>query len=335
MNFTEEKAWDAARAVPSLDNDMNVLVTGASGFVGSRLCEELAARGVPFVGSARVARGALIGVGELAPDTDWSAALRNVTDIVHLAARVHVMEETESDPLTAFRRVNVAGTLNLARQAAAAGVKRMVFVSSVKVNGEATTGKPYVETDAAAPQDPYGVSKHEAEQALWEVARQTSLEVVVVRPPLVYGPGVKANFLNLMRAIGRGIPLPIGSVRNARSMVAVDNLADFLVTTLQHDAAAGQTFLISDGDDLSTSTLARKLGSAMRRPARLLPVPVFMLRLLGALTGKRGAIDRLTGSLQVDIRHARERLGWQPRSSVDEAIQRTVSHYLSTRETGQ
>ncbi|MFZ1873491.1 MAG: SDR family oxidoreductase [Chania sp.] len=312
---------------------MNVLVTGANGFVGRALCDELTAQGIPFVGTGRVARDNLLGVGELAPDTDWTGALSNITDVIHLAARVHVMDESESDPLTAFRRVNVEGTINLARQAAAAGVRRFVFVSSVKVNGEATTATPYAESDIAAPSDPYGVSKHEAEQALWELAQHTSLEVVVVRPPLVYGPGVKANFRNLMGAVARGIPLPIGAIHNARSMVAIDNLVDFLVTTLKHDAAAGQTFLVSDGDDLSTPTLARKLGSALGRPARLIPVPLPMLRLIGKLTGKQSTIDRLTGSLQVDINQAKTLLGWQPRVTVDQAIERTITHFLSTRET--
>ncbi|AHG21859.1 hypothetical protein Z042_21270 [Chania multitudinisentens RB-25] len=312
---------------------MNVLVTGANGFIGRELCNELTARGIPFVGTGRVAQGKLIGVGELAPDTDWTKALSNITDIVHLAARVHVMNERESDPLAAFRRINVEGTINLAHQALAAGVRRFVFVSSVKVNGEATTVKPYAESDTAAPVDPYGVSKHEAEQALWELARHTSLEVVVVRPPLVYGPGVKANFRNLMGAVARGIPLPIGAIHNARSMVAIDNLVDFLITTLQHNAAAGQMFLVSDGDDLSTPALARKLGSAMGRPARLIPVPPSILHLLGILTGKQSTIDRLTGSLQVDINHAKTLLGWQPRVSVNQALERTISHFLSARET--
>lgn len=313
---------------------MNVLVTGASGFVGRRLCRELATLGIAFVGAGRTGRDDHVAVGDLGPDTDWTEALQNVSHVVHLAARVHVMDETEADPSAAFRRVNVDGTINLARQAASAGVKRFVFVSSVKVNGESTTGKPYSESDTPAPEDPYGVSKHLAEEALWKLAQETPLEVVVVRPPLVYGPGVKANFQNLMRAVHRGIPLPIGSVRNSRSMVALDNLVDFLVATLTHANAAGNTFLISDGDDLSTAALARKLAKAMHRQARLIPVPLSLLRLLGAVTGRTAAIDRVTGSLQVDITRARAVLGWQPRVSVDQGIAQTVAHFLSTR-TGE
>ncbi|MFM0335515.1 UDP-glucose 4-epimerase family protein [Paraburkholderia fungorum] len=310
---------------------MNVLVTGASGFVGRRLCKELATMGIAFVGTGRTARDGHIAVGDLAPDTDWRGALQNVSHVVHLAARVHVMDETEVDPSAAFRRVNVDGTINLARQAASAGVKRFVFVSSVKVNGEATTDKPYSESDTPAPEDPYGVSKHLAEEALWKLAGETQMEVVVVRPPLVYGPGVKANFRNLMRAVHRGIPLPIGSVRNSRSMVALDNLVDFLVAALTHANAAGNTFLISDGEDISTAALARKLAKAMHRQARLVPVPLPLLRLVGAVTGRTAAIDRVTGSLQVDITQAKAMLGWQPRISVDQGIAQTVAHFLSTR----
>ncbi|CAE6812034.1 N-acetyl-alpha-D-glucosaminyl-diphospho-ditrans, octacis-undecaprenol 4-epimerase [Paraburkholderia domus] len=314
---------------------MNVLVTGASGFVGRRLCKELADQGIAFVGTGRTSREGILGVGDLTPDTDWSEALRNVSDVVHLAARVHVMDETEADPAFAFRRVNVDATASLARQAALAGVKRFVFVSSVKVNGESTTGKPYSESDSPAPEDPYGTSKHLAEVALWELSRETGLEVVVVRPPLVYGPGVKANFQNLMRAVHRGVPLPIGSVRNLRSMIALDNLSDFLVTVLTHVDAAGHTFLVSDGDDISTATLARKLATAMHRRAHLVPVPLSVLRLLGAVTGKKAAIDRVTGSLQVDITQAKTVLGWTPRVSVDQGIEHTVADFLSTWNNGR
>ncbi|WP_144158578.1 UDP-glucose 4-epimerase family protein [Paraburkholderia sp. BCC1885] len=314
---------------------MNVLVTGANGFVGSRLCQELAARGIAFVGTARNGRDDLVAVSDLALDNDWSHALRNVTDVVHLASRVHVMNETEADPSIAFRRANVDGTINLARQAAETGVKRFVFVSSVKVNGESTTSTPFSELDTPAPQDPYGVSKHEAELALWEVARETGMEVVVVRPPLVYGPGVRANFQNLMRAIHQGIPLPIGSVRNLRSMVGLDNLVDFLIAALTHANAAGHVFLISDGEDVGTAALGRKLAKAMKRRAHLIPVPLFMLRAIGAVTGKTAVIERLTGSLQVDIRLAKQLLDWQPRVSLEQGIEQTVAHFVSTRDTEQ
>jgi nucleoside-diphosphate-sugar epimerase len=314
---------------------MKVLVTGAAGFVGRQLCNELAARSIAFVGTGRTNDDGIVGMGDLTPDTNWSEVLKDVSEVVHLAARVHVMNETEVDPSSAFLRVNVDATINLARQAARAGVKRFVFVSSIKVNGESTMDHPYTELDAPAPDDPYGTSKYLAEVALWELAKETGLEVVVVRPPLIYGPGVKANFHNLMRAVHRGIPLPIRSVRNLRSMVALDNLTDFLVTTLTHAKAAGHIFLISDDDDISTATLARKLAQAMRRRACLVSVPISALRVLGAITGKRGAVDRVTGSLQVDIGQAKTVLGWRPRVSVDQGIERTVAHFLSTRNAGR
>jgi nucleoside-diphosphate-sugar epimerase len=320
---------------PQPKSDMRVLVTGASGFVGKRLCEELTARGIPFIGTSRAGGNGLRGVGELAAGTEWSSVLDGVTAVVHLAARVHVMSETEIDPVEAFRRVNVDGTVNLARQAVKAGVRRFVFVSSVKVNGEATTSAPFSVNDTPVPQDPYGVSKHEAEIALWKLARETGLEVVVVRPPLVYGPGVKANFRNLMRAISRGIPLPVGSVSNRRSMIALDNLVDFLVAAVSHDNAAGHTFLVSDGEDISTAMLVRKLAAAMHRSPRLIPVPIAVLRAIGAVTGKSGAIDRLTGSLQIDDSPCRQLLGWTPPVSVDRGIDATVAHFLSDESTNR
>lgn len=309
-----------------------VMVTGASGFVGKRLREALAERGADCVGTSRNGGAGLIEVGELRSDTDWREALQGVGVVVHLAARVHVMVETESDPMLAFRRANVDGTIRLAEQAVQAGVRRMVYVSSVKVNGEATHSRPFSVDDAPAPEDPYGMSKREAEDALRTFAAQSGLELVIVRPPLVYGPGVKANFLNLMRAVRRGMPLPIGAVHNLRSMVALDNLTDFLMLAAVHPDAPGHTFLISDGDDLSTATLARKLGAAMRQSPRLVPVPVGALRLIGKLTGKSAVIDRLTSSLQVDSRPCREVLGWTPPKSVDEGIDATVAHFLTHEE---
>ena len=318
----------------SLEIDMKILVTGANGFVGGRLCHELSSRRIDFVGAARVAGNGLLAIGDLSQDTNWSVALNGVSAVVHLAARVHVMDETEADPLQAFLKVNVDAAVHLARQAAAAGVKRFVFVSSVKVNGEATTRAPFSESDRPAPEDAYGVSKYRAELALAEVAEASGLELVIVRPPLVYGPGVKANFLNLMRAVYKGLPLPLGAVHNARSMVALDNLVDFLITAATHEKAAGRTFLISDDHDIGTAELARELASAMHRRARLIPVPAPLLQLLGKVSGKSAFIDRLTGSLQVDVTQARETLSWHPRVSVREGIERTVAHFLATRSTG-
>jgi len=260
-------------------------------------------------------------VGDLGPDTDWSSALEGVDAVVHLAARVHVMDEEAEDPLAEFRRVNVAGTDNLARQAAEAGVKRLVFLSSIKVNGEVTQpGNPFTVEDAPAPQDPYAVSKFEAEEALRRVEKETGLEVVIIRPPLVYGPEVKGNFLRLIQLVQKGYPLPLGRVNNKRSLVALDNLVDLILTCLDHPGAAGQTFLVSDGEDLSTPELVRKIARAMGKKPRLVPVPLVMLRLAGRITGKSAEVERLVGSLQVDIGHTCETLGWQAVVSVDEAV---------------
>ncbi len=237
------------------------------------------------------------------------------------------MDDTSADPLAAFRQTNTAGTLHLARQAAAAGVRRFVFVSSVKVNGEGTAeGSPFTAADAPAPQDPYGISKMEAEQGLRQIAVDTGMEVVIVRPPLVYGPGVKANFATLMRWLQRGIPLPLGAVTdNRRSLVALDNLVDLLITCIHHPAAANQTFLVSDGEDLSTTALLRRMGQALGKPALLLPVPPALLALGAKVLGKGDVAQRLLGSLQVDITHTRETLGWTPPIGVDEGLRRAAA----------
>jgi nucleoside-diphosphate-sugar epimerase len=271
---------------------MRLLITGAGGFVGRTLCHQARSRGFEV-----------------------------------LAVRVHVMDDTSADPLAAFRQTNTAGTLNLARQAAAVNVRRFVFVSSVKVNGESTAKNlPFAATGAPAPQDPYGISKMEAEQGLRQIADETGMEVVIIRPPLVYGPGVKANFASLMRAVQRGIPLPLASVtHNRRSFVALDNLVDLLITCIDHPAAANQTFLVSDGEDLSTADLLRRLGQAMNKPARLFPVPPSLLQLGANLLGKGDMAQRLLGNLQVDISHTRNTLSWAPPISVDEGLRRAVA----------
>ena len=264
-------------------------------------------------------------VGTIGPETLWSTALLDVETVIHLAARVHVMNDTHADPLTAFRAVNVDGALNLGRQAAAAGVKRFVFVSSVKVNGEFTLPcQAFTEADEPNPQDAYGQSKCEAEQGLRQIAAETGMEVVIIRPPLVYGPGVKANFASLMRAVQRGYPLPLGSVHNQRSLVALDNLVDFIITCATLPQAANQTFLVSDGQDLSTIELIRGLAHAAGVTARLLPVPVPWLRAVASLLGKADAVDRLCGNLQVDISKARKLLAWTPPVTVDEGLRRAV-----------
>lgn len=307
-----------------------LLVTGAAGFVGKTVCEQAARHGLAVNGALRISGevpncSEPFVVGEINGATDWGSALREVNAVAHLAARVHIMHDTEADPLAAFRAVNVEGTLNLARQAAAAGVKRFVFISSIKVNGESTqTGQAFAETDTANPQDAYGVSKHEAEQGLRQLAAFTGMEVVIIRPPLVYGPGVKANFAALMRAVQRGWPLPLDSVHNQRSLVALDNLVDLIVTCIAHPQAANQTFLVSDGQDLSTTELVRSMALAAGVSARLLPVPVWALQAGAKLLGKGDAVQRLCGNLQVDISKARELLGWLPVVSVEEGLKRAM-----------
>jgi nucleoside-diphosphate-sugar epimerase len=307
-----------------------VLVTGAGGFVGRPLCEEMLRRGFQVRVAVR-SPGQLPAwmesaiVGAIDGETNWTDALIGVDVVIHLAARVHMMKDKAADPLADFRTINVDGTLNLARQAAAAMVKRFVFISSVKVNGEATLlGRPFAADDIPAPLDPYGVSKMEAEQGLRQIAAETGMKVVIIRPPLVYGPVVKANFAALMRAVQRGWPLPLGAVHNQRSLVALDNLVDFIVTCVTHPQAANQTFLVSDGQDLSTTELVRGLASAAGVPARLLPVPVWALQAGAALLGKRDAVQRLCGNLQVDMSKARSLLGWLPPVSVEEGLMRAM-----------
>jgi nucleoside-diphosphate-sugar epimerase len=313
---------------------MRILVTGASGFVGMPTCAALVQRGVAVRAASRRQGGGKtlsqgvepVCVGEAGPDTDWRPALSGVEAVAHLAARVHVMDEKSADPLGEFRRVNVEGTANLARQAAVAGVKRFVFVSSIKVNGESTEpGCPFTADDAPAPEDSYGISKHEAEQALGEIARRTDMEIVIIRPPLVYGPSVKANFKVMMDWLARGLPLPLGAVtHNRRSLLALDNLTDLIVTCLEHPAAANQIFLASDGEDLSTADLVRRMGEAMGRPARLFYVPDTFLKSGAALLGRRSVYQRLCASLQADIGKTRRLLGWTPPLSVEKGLRRAV-----------
>jgi UDP-glucose 4-epimerase len=246
------------------------------------------------------------------------------------------MREENADPLTAFRTINTWATENLARQAARAGVRRFVYLSSIKVNGEQTrAGQPFTEKDVPQPLDPYGVSKHEAEKALRDVARETGMQVVIVRPPLVYGPGVKANFRQMMRWLSAGIPLPLGAIHNQRSLVGLDNLTDLAVTCVRHPSAANETFLVSDGEDLSTSELLRRLANALGRPARLIPVPAPLLRLGLAMLSKGDIAQRLFGSLQVDISKARKLLNWTPPLSVDESLRRVALDYLGSHRSAK
>jgi nucleoside-diphosphate-sugar epimerase len=311
-----------------------VLLTGSTGFVGGHTSAALVASGLTVRQASRRAVAASptaergmerVVVGEVGPETDWAEALRGVDVVVHLAARVHVMDETEADPLGEFRRVNVEGTRRLARQAADAGVRRFVFVSSVKVNGEETTGEQFREDDAPAPADPYGVSKWEAERALRDIEAATGLEVVVVRPPLVYGPGVRANFLRLLEGVSRGVPFPFARVENRRSLVFVRNLADALARCATHPAAAGRTFLVSDGTPVSSADLVRGIARAMGRRPRLVPVPPSWLELAARLAGRAEVVRRLLGSLEVDDRAIRDALGWKPPFAMEEGLVETVA----------
>ncbi|NMG46037.1 NAD-dependent epimerase/dehydratase family protein [Aromatoleum toluvorans] len=315
-----------------------VLVTGASGFVGGAVAGRLAAKG----GRLRLALRSRTAVppdgveifihGDLGEHVDWVTALAGIEAVVHCAARVHVMADTVTDPLAEFRRCNVTATLQLARAAAEAGVRRFIFISSIKVNGERTNlGSPYTADDTFAPIDPYGISKLEAERGLFALAAETGMEVVVIRPVLVYGPGVKANFRSMMNWLSKGIPLPFGAIHNKRSLVALDNLVDLIVTCVDHPAAANEVFLVSDGEDLSTTELLRRMGRALGQPARLLPVSAAFLEAAARLLGKRSISQRLCGSLQVDISKTRKLLGWAPPVTVDEALAKTAKHFLECR----
>jgi nucleoside-diphosphate-sugar epimerase len=311
-----------------------ILLTGATGFVGSAVLASLKKSGpvrIALRQSTRMAKGALPETVEIidasmSPDQDWSKALAGVSTVIHCAARVHVMREKSVNPIADFRRVNVEGTMKLAKQAAQAGVKRLVFISSIKVNGESTkAGSKFTESNLPSPQDPYGQSKYEAEMGLSQLAAETGMEIVIVRPPMVYGPGVKANFAALARAVQRGIPLPLGAIHNQRSFVALDNLVDFILTCVSHAKAANQIFLVSDGEDLSTTELVRGMARSSNVTPRLLPIPVWALEIGASLLGKRGAVQRLCGNLQIDISKAQTLLGWTPPISVDEGLRRAIA----------
>jgi len=317
---------------------MNVLVTGANGFVGAALCRTLMASGATVFGAVRSKSNAsgLPGVHPIVMNLEDLSSLDVVANrldgVVHLAARVHQMHETVADPLDAYRAVNTRATENLARWAAANGVGRFVFLSSIKVNGEgqdfAEAPHVYTEEDVPAPQDPYGISKWEAEQSLQQIGNDTGLETVILRPTLIYGPEVKANFRQLLRLVKTGLPLPFSRVNNARSLLYLGNLVDAICVCLNHPKANRQTFLVSDGEDLSTPELIRGLGRAMDRSVRLFPVPPRWLNGIGRLTGRSSAIQRLLGTLRVDSRKIRQTLDWQPPYTVWQGLSATAMAHL-------
>lgn len=308
-----------------------ILVTGASGFVGRSLISRLATDNLKVRACVRTGHFPLpekidvVYGHNLTANTDWHDVLEGVGVVIHLAARVHVMKDKVAEPLTEFRKVNVDGTLNLARQAATAGVKRFIFISSIKVNGEHTeNGRPFTESDAPNPQDAYGISKFEAEQGLLKIAQQTGMEIVIIRPPLVYGPGVKANFASMMKAVRRKIPLPLGAIHNKRSFVYVENLVSLIVCCINHTNAANQTFLVSDDQDLSTTELLRSCALALNVNVWLFPLPQKMIEVLATTLGKRDVAQRLCGNLQVDIAKAKMLLGWVPPISVEDGLTATA-----------
>lgn len=311
-----------------------VLVTGASGFIGRALCAELRARAEavrPVMHArqpgppSRAVAADVAYVGDIGPETDWRPILIGCDSVVHLAAHVHKRRGSEGGSISAFQRVNVEGTEALARAAARSGVRRFVFLSSVKVDGERTVEHPFNERDPIAPVDEYAASKAEAEARLNKIAADTGMEVVILRPPLVYGPGVKANFLSLLKAVDAGLPLPFSSIDNRRSLIYVGNLVSAIAISLSHPAAANRMFLVSDGEDVSTPELVRRLARSLGVRPRLLPFPVSMLRLTGRLSGMHAAVDRLVNSLQIDTTCIRTVLGWQPPFSMTAGLAETAS----------
>lgn len=305
---------------------MNVLLTGGTGFLGNRLSKKLHDR--PNFHLTAATRNATVDfasknikITDLAIDTDWALALQHQHVIIHTAARAHIRKDELADPLSEYRKVNVEGTLNLARQAVIAGVKRFIFISSIGVNGNIST-QPFTEDDEPKPTGPYAQSKWEAERGLWEIQRETGMELVIIRPPLVYGPSAPGNFGSLMRWVQKGIPLPLGAVHNQRSLVALDNLVDLIITCIDHPAAANQLFLIGDGEDVSTTELLQGVAQAAGRPSRLLPVPASLLQFGATMLGKKAVAQQLLGSLQVDISKARTVLGWAPPLTVEQGLKR-------------
>lgn len=310
---------------------LKVLTTGSNGFIGRYLFHSLFENGHDVIQTYRQLPNHIIpesdgyfAVGNIDTQTQWQSSLKGVDAVIHLAARVHVMKETHDDPLEAFRNVNTQGTLNLAKQAVDAGVKRFVYLSSIKVNGEKTQDTPFYAHDQPNPHDPYAVSKFEAEQQLLTLGKESGLEVVIIRPPLVYGHGVKGNFSRLIKLVEKSIPLPLAGIKNSRSLVSLQNLCSFIQVCLAHPKAAGEVFLVSDGQDLSTSELFEHIAMALGKKSRLFYLPQGLIRLLTHLLNRGAEYERLFGSLQVDIAKNEQLLGWKPSISVETGIRKTV-----------
>ena len=312
-----------------------VLVTGASGFVGRALCPALAAAGYSVIAASRQFPGNVLTssityqrIGDMSSGVEWGAALEDVDVVIHLAARVHVMKDDSTDPLTEFREINTKGTKHLARSAAQAGVSRLIYLSTIKVLGEGSPDRPFSHTDVPSPCDPYAISKYEAEQALVEVASESSMEFTILRPPLIYGAGVRGNLRRVLDLVRRRVPVPVGRVNNKRSMLALGNLCDAVELCIHGDGAGGQTLLLADDAAISTPELFETVGRIMDRPARLLSVPVALLKLIGTVTGKSGEVSRLCESLEVDIEYTKNTLAWKPATVPEEGLRQVVSWYL-------
>jgi len=313
---------------------MKILLTGATGFVGQKLLCVLKENELCVLGRSapKSNKGIQFFKKDISASEDYTKPLIDVDVIIHVAARVHIMNDCVGDPLQAFRNVNTYGTLDLAQQAADAGVKRFIFISSIKVNGESTkSGCPFKPDDNFIPTDPYGLSKYEAEVGLRKIAIETGMEMVIIRPPLVYGPGVKANFASMMKWMNKGLPLPLGGIKgNKRSLVSVDNLVDLIIACIEHPKAANQTFLVSDDADVSTSQLLSNIAKAFNVPNRMLPIPSSWFILAAKLIGKPAISERLCGSLQVDVSKTKELLNWYPRYSSAESMKKTADAFLES-----
>ena len=316
-----------------------IAITGANGFIGKPLADFLERNGYCVTRIIRREESFSVNspknpvvICDLTKDTNWNSTLEGMDTLIHLAARVHVMRDTLDDPLTEFRQVNTNTTLNLAHQAAKAGISRFIYLSSIKVNGEETNlGHPFSENDQPAPQDAYAISKLEAEQGLYEIAKTHELDVVIIRPPLVYGPGVKGNFLRMMQWVILGAPLPFHSIQNKRSLLGLDNLLDFIGTCIEHSAAANEVFLVSDGVDLSTPGLLHCVGDALGKPVRLFSVPQKLLEISLQIMQKRNLSQRLLGSLQINLNKANKMLGWIPPYHIEEGLKKTAQEFLRSK----